>query len=179
MRHGFSVMALLVAFTIPASAASAPSALMNKSIVLSWNEAREQRNNQAGGFINVNIGMGISVYVSSAGRPFARMSAEGKLNRATSEHVGAGSGGTSLGGGARSLRFEGNTLVMQGTFGNFARDIRVNFDGGFSSCTATQVVGKSGSQPVVFKNTTGFVMEIRSIQPGSVSCSVKDGNVFQ
>jgi hypothetical protein len=72
------------------------------------------------------------------------------------------------------------TIVFQATIGNYARNLRVQLAPGGSGCLAEMVVGKEvGSAPKAFRSgVTGEMTEIHALTVNSVSCAVKEGNVF-
>lgn len=179
LRRFFAAAIFSIAIAPASDAAAVPPELKEKSVLLSWTDSREQKNGSAGDYRNVNVAMNASIYISSAGRLFVRLSAQGRSGSgATNEQVGET--GKSLGNGVRSVRYEGRSIAWQAAFGNFARSIKVDFDNSFASCTASQTIGKQeGSRPTEFKNVAGHVMEIRSMTASAPSCSIRNGNVFQ
>lgn len=160
---------------IPASAVAAPGPdLVGKSVTVSWTESRQQRTDNSEVHA-VTRNFQLQVYVSGAGRPFARISNSGRRGNQSAEQVGEG--GQSLGGGARSLKADGNTITLQAIYGNYARNLRVDVTA--SGCNAQMSVGKeSGSAPKAFKNRAGMKIEIHSLSVSGVSCSLQQGNVF-
>ena len=159
----------LTQLTDTASGASAPSQLYNKSITVAWGES--------GVYKRVSDGVNTSpvgkferiFYISSAGRIFVRgTSSSGRFGGSRE----AGPEKTS-----DNVKFEGNSLVGFGVNLGVARRIAATFDAGFSSCTASVTIGKSGAGTKI----TGFdgaVYEVISMLPGASSCSIKDGNAL-
>jgi hypothetical protein len=73
----------------------------------------------------------------------------------------------------------GNTLVSTSGHGGGARQIRVTFDGGYSSCSANVILGRSGGGKVMMTNlVSGKRMEILSNTTSGATCSLRSGNVF-
>jgi hypothetical protein len=178
----FIAAALLFAF-VPTTvlAASAPTQLRGKSIVVTWTEARLQRRLGEGQFQRKNIPQSLSVYVSSKGTLFSRRTATGGGRSARSGSRDAiGRQATTSTGGARILKFNGHTLTALGGVEQGARAVRVNFDDGFSSCTADVILGRqSGAATMRIKSlVNGETIEIQSARIGGANCSVRAGNVF-
>lgn len=158
---------------------AAPSQLYGKSVVVSWTEERQQRVNGETEIRNVGRNGTFSVYLSSAGKPFSRMSYafsgnRGGLKSGKRDAVGG------EGGSARSVSFSGNTLTMSRAFNGGARNVLVTFDGGFQSCSAQVLTGKeSGASTIKWTSmVTGKAIEVLSVKTGAASCRVQDGNVF-
>ncbi len=180
-RNAAVSIALLAVLMWPqaAPAQSAPAGLQGKSAVVSWTENRTQRNVGEERTETVAVPYTYRVYFSSAGRPFARLSVANRRGETASrDRVGTGSG--SVDGGVRDLRFNGNTLSQTAGFGGGARRILINFDGGFSSCTANVILGRQpGASKIIMKNlVSNKHMEILSSTTSGASCSLQSGNVF-
>ena len=165
-------------FLVPTAVAqAAPGAdLVGKSVLVSWTENRQQRT--AGSEVRpVTRNFQLQVYVSGAGRPFTRLTNTGRGGTHSNEQVGGG--GESLGGGARTVTVNGNSIVLQANWGNYARSLRIEVAPGGSGCSAQMSVGKEpGSAPKAYRNTTGQTIEVHSLSVNGVSCSVRQGNVF-
>jgi hypothetical protein len=162
---------------VPFQAYAAPGAdLVGKSILVSWTENRQQRTN--GSEVRpVTRNFQLQMYVSGAGRPFTRVTSSGRGGTHGNEQVGGG--GDSLGGGTRSVKVNGNSIVVQANWANYARNLSVDVAPGGSSCSAQMSVGKEpGSAPKAFRNVGGFTVEIHSLSVSGVSCSIRQGNVF-
>jgi hypothetical protein len=162
-------------------ASAAPSGLYGKSIVISWTEDRMQKKTGEANMSSAIRRDAFSVYVSSAGRLFNRMSREktrmrkpGKARSKESDEVG----GAESGSNARGVSFQGNTLVVvqQMGGGGGARRILVSFDGGYGSCTAQVITGRAAGTEMIVKRRKN--QEIQSVKTGAASCSVTNGNVF-
>jgi hypothetical protein len=176
MRAALAGLACVLAEVASAVAAPAPD-IVGKSVLVTWTEYRQLQ--IAGQPANVTLGYDLRFYVSSAGRPFTRLTLTGRPGRtAMNEQVGGT--GTSLVGGLRVVSVDGHAVVLQGIMGNFARNLRVEVAPGGSSCSAQMLVGKEvGSTPkTVIGPLTGAVTEIHAITVNGVSCAVQQGNVF-
>jgi hypothetical protein len=169
-RFGAAFLAL---FIPTATALAAPQSYYGKTVRVTWNEARSQRVQGEGAFKSTSVPLSITVYVSSKGQLFRRLTSSS--GRATGSKDRVGSRGTDSQ-GAGSVSFQGNTPVYAANNGGLGRRIRVTFDGG-SSCSAEVLTGKSGSgTSTVRSNATGKMLEFESVSAGSASCSVQDGN---
>ncbi|MCW5701853.1 MAG: hypothetical protein AB7I42_07925 [Bradyrhizobium sp.] len=157
---------------------AAPAAdLLGKSVVVRWIEQRTQKSGINPTLSSVTVNGRMEIYVSSAGRPFSKITIEGRRGGPQSNEQ-VGGGGTSLGGGVRSMNVNGNTITLRSSFGNFARNLRVEVAPGGGSCQAQMVVGKQvGSSPVVIHNVTGLKLEIHSLAVSGVTCSVQQSNI--
>ncbi len=160
---------------MPATAAPG-SDLVGKSVSVSWTENRQQRTD--GSEVRaITRNFQLQMYVSGTGRPFTRMTSSGRGSTHGNEQVGGE--GESLGGGARAVTVNGNSIAVQANWGNYGRSLRIEVAPGGSSCSAEMAVGKQpGSAPKSFRNTAGRTIEIHSLSASGVSCSIRQGNVF-
>ncbi len=169
------LVVFVVGLPFPVLGAPAPD-LINKSLLLTWTENRMQRTDGSE-VRGVAVGFDLRIYVSSSARPFTRLSTNSRRGSQSNEQVGGA--GSSLGGGVRSVRADGHSIVLQATFGNFARNLRVEVAPGGGSCSAQMSIGKEpGSAPKPFRNTAGMLIEIQSMTTTTPTCSIQQGNVF-
>lgn len=181
-QRGIGVRNLLVGLLVLGAATAAEAApapdVVGKSVTVTWSEARQQRINNAPEMRSVTVSFDLGVYVSSTGRPFIRLSSQGNRGTASvNEQVGGS--GESLGGGVRTVQVSGRTLTLQASYGNFARSLRVEMAPGGGSCSAAMSIGKqTGSKPTAFRNAAGMIIEIHSVSVSSISCQMREGNVF-
>ena len=163
------------------AAHAAPSQLYGKSVVVTWTEEREQRNeaNPDARFVSRNGSF--SVYLSSTGRPFSRLSysfvgggRKGGLRSGARDAVGG------EGGGNVSVSISGNGLTAVRQMQGGARHIAVTFDSGFAGCSAQVLTGKeSGAASMHGRSMiNGAPLEIISVKTSAASCRIQDGNVF-
>ena len=166
---------VLAELASPAVAAPAPD-IVGKSILVSWTENRQELID--GRPASATVGLDLRIYISSAGRPFTRLTTAAGRSSAINEQVGGS--GTAATGGMQAVRVDGHTLVFQSIMGNYARNLRVELAPGGSSCAAQMSVGKErGSAPKAFRGAaTGRIVEIHAVTVGGVSCTVHQGNVF-
>jgi hypothetical protein len=177
--------AMSLSMVTAAHAGSAPpKGLYGKSITVSWSETRSQRFVGEQTFRPVGVNLQRSVYISSAGRVFARTSSNAATRSGRNALSGAaervGTSGTNFSGGASNVQFQGNSMVMRGEFTGSARQVMVNFDNSFESCTAQALTAKQvGTKVAVWRGiASGRMLEVESVSSGPASCSIKSGNVF-
>jgi hypothetical protein len=124
-----------------------------------------------------------SVYISSAGRTFNRltfsgasMGRRGQMRSGSSEQVNGEGAGR-----ARSVSFSGRTMTAVSPMQGGARRILVTFDNGFSGCSAEVLTGKAGGASKIGSGSLmnpGTRVEILSVKTGAATCKVQNGNVF-
>jgi len=168
-----------LAAAAPAHAEDAPAALRGNSVVLAWQEVRLQRNVGEPEFRTVHANHSLTLYVSSVGRVFSRMTFATRAGSATRDQV---SGSTPDKGVARVPSFSGRTLTVfmpyRGVGG--MRRVTVNFDDAFGSCTAKVLHAKEEGAPtrLGFSPITKKQIEFKEASASGESCAVKQGNVF-
>lgn len=154
----------------PVTAFAAPSQLLNKTVTVSFTVSGLAQ--QAGEATPHSFSSVVShtIYVSSAGRLFERHGAnngKGSKRRDVAPDS-AGSG---------SFSFQGNRLVGVRSFSAGARQVVVNFDSGFSSCTANIIEGKENG--VINRvGASGKRVTETQVKASSPNCSIQDGNAF-
>lgn len=164
---------LFVFLSSIASAQTAPESLGNRSFAVSWSENRETETPK--GLRNVSVAFRMTIYVSAAGRPFARLTTAAQNDSASQDTVGGS--GKSLGNGVRTVSVRGNNLLVQSNFGGAARQITVDASGG--GCSALVNVGLlQGAKTTSFTRTDGKQVTIRSISASGASCQASAGNTF-
>lgn len=164
--------ALLMAMTLSLSGAAnaaAPQQLYNKTITITWGESGTYKRISDGMNTNPVGQFQATVYVSSAGRPFLR------VTNTSGRYGGKREAGpeTSSGG----IQFNGNTLTMVRENIGIARRLLTTFDGSFASCSTTVTIGKINAQATM-KGFDGAEYHIISMQPGAASCSIREGNAL-
>jgi hypothetical protein len=168
----------IVALTVVAGQAfadNAPPSLRGKSVVISWTENRLQRSGLDNDFRPRSVAQVMQVYISTEGRTFERRSAMRNGKSGSAEGIG---GGAIAATGA--TRFRGTSLVMAGAMKQGARLINVEFDQGFSSCTAKVVVGhEAGSEIMRGRSLINKKpIEFKTLGTSGERCAVQNGNVF-
>lgn len=173
IRLAALVLAVLAWASASAHAQNAPESLRNRSFLVTWSETRDTET--PAGPRNISVAFRMTVFVSSAGRAFARLTATGPRDSASQDTVGGS--GKSLGSGVRTVTMRGNTILIQSNFGSAARQIAVDAPAG--GCSARVQVGKlQGAGAVTFTRTDGKKIVIRSISAGTASCQASAGNTF-
>ncbi len=168
-------LAGLIAST--SGALAAPQSFYGKTLHVTWNESRSQRVRGEGEFKAVSIPLSYSVYVSTKGQLFKRLTSTNARGNHTGSKDRVGTSGADSE-GAGNISFSGNTLISTANNGGLGRRIRITFDGG-SSCSAEVLTGKAGTgAATVRSNATGKMLEFDSVSAGAASCSVQDGNAF-
>ena len=185
MRTILSSVAASLAMLASSGASAAPAQLYEKSVVISWSETREQTSSALpdSGARSVTRNGEFSVYISSAGRAFNRltfsgasMGRRGQMRSGSSEQVGGEGSGR-----ARSVSFSGRTMTAISPMQGGARRILVTFDTGFSGCSAEVLTGKAGGVSKIGSGSLmnpGTRVEILSVKTGAATCRVQNGNVF-
>jgi hypothetical protein len=143
--------------------------MLNKTVTVSF-EIAIPAQNAAGQSRAARRNVNKVLYISSAGRVFSRTVRRAAPAGETKE----------VGPGERdgSPRIEGNTIVGTVKFFAGASRLVVTFDGSFSSCTATVIMGREGGK-LTWKALSGEVYTATG--PANVStpsCSVQSGNAF-
>jgi hypothetical protein len=170
--------------TLPA--VSAPQQLYGKTIVVSWQEDRVQKNDMDSQARPVSVAGGMQIYVSDQGRPFSRLTMGGYNKRGqfrsggsdAVDGAGARAGGQSF---ARNVSFGGRSMsVMQPRGAGGAMRLVVSFDPSFQTCSAQVTVGKGSDSGTIRTSSlaTGAKVVISSAKASGESCSIQAGNVF-
>jgi hypothetical protein len=152
------------------AAQAAPAELLNKSITVSY--AVTIPGVKADGSQVVGSRAATrTIYISSAGRAFARVNRRDGKDTQTKE---AGPGDS-----ANTVRFAGNKLVGVMKFPSGAAQMTVSFDPGGQSCSATIVMGREGGHALRWKGVDGAMREATGqATVSNVSCSISSGNAF-
>lgn len=165
-----TVLACLAGTVLPAAAA--PEQIRGKSVVINWTEQRRERN-PAGQEQTKSVPFVFTVYVSTADRIFNRLS----VGRGASDQVRGSK--DQAGFAPRSVVFSGQRMTATNTFiSGGARQIAATFDGSFSSCSATVVIGRGSGGPIKQRLIGGGVVELLSVNPGAAGCAVSQGNAL-
>jgi len=175
----FMPAALILACS-SAAAAGPPPQLLGKSIVVSWSNTRQQRDQKPDGswteFHKVQGRHELIVYVSTAGRVFSRQvnathSGSGTMDQAPDQSAGPYP--------VRTTSFGGQTMTVISVAQGGRGRTQITFDSGFMSCTAqTMVSFEAGKTSIMLSPITKRKVETRSVENGAVSCMVQSGNVF-
>jgi len=173
--------AAVAAISSQAGAAGPPQQLIGKSIVLSWSNTREQRDQKPDGswtnFHTVQGGHKLILYVSTTGRVFSRRINTTKSGSGNMDQVGSEASGAYP---VSTPSFSGQTMSIVSVAEGGAGRTEINFDSGFTSCTARVSYGfEAGKTSVMLSPITKRKVETRSVQNGAVNCSVQSGNALE
>lgn len=158
---------------------AAPRALYGKTVVVTWQEERQQKLPGEEEMRFVSAAAEFDVYVSEAGRPFSRLrmfrtNRRGKLRTGSRDAVGGEAS-------ARNVSFSGTTMsasMPRGAGG--ALLVSVTFDSGFQGCSARTVSGKASGVVAAHARSmiSGKLVDLYSIKTSGEGCRIQDGNMF-
>ena len=112
-----------------------------------------------------------TVYISSAGRMFARVFRRDRDASATKE--------AAPGDSANTLRFEGNKLVGVMQFVSGASQMVITWDASGGSCSAAIQAGRDNGRAIQWKGVNGKTYTATGpVQTSNISCSIAAGNAF-
>ncbi len=156
------------------AAGGAPPALYNKTINLSWTYSGvgTRPDGKTGNF---TVAVSQTIYISSAGREFARSKFQ-SARRTAGKDIGPGDT-TGAQGFARADRFVGNQMIGVTVWASGARQMVVTFDPGYTSCSVSVRVGKEGGAGLRVKRSEG-TYTISSLSTSGATCSIQNGNAF-
>lgn len=168
MRAGL-VAAVLGMCPVPAAHA-APAGLLNKSITVSYTTTIPGKKAD-GSAVTGSRHATRTMYISSAGRVFARVHRVDGKNAHTKE---AGPGEA-----RNTFRFSGDKLVGVMQFASGAAQMIISADAGGQSCSAEIVAGRDSGRPIRWKGVDGVMREATGpVTFSSIRCSIAAGNVF-
>jgi hypothetical protein len=182
------VAASLLALTLLSAtvhAGSAPKELYGKSITVRWSETYSGTFKSDGISRSMGSAVQFEIYVSSAGRPFARETRSMSGAYSHQERMGGAhvrgvkeSSPESNSAAAHHINFSGHTIEVLQEFTSGAGRLAINVEPAGNACSASVIVGKqAGSQVIERKNARGPLVA-SSIEVGAVSCAIREGNVF-
>jgi hypothetical protein len=158
---------------------AAPQSLYGKTVVVTWQEERQQKLPGEEQLRFVGAAAEFDVYVSEAGRPFSRLrffvaNRRGHMRSGSKDAVGGE-------GPARNVSFSGNTMTasMQRGAGG-ALLVSVTFDNAFQSCSARTVSGKAPGVESAHATSiiSGNRIDLYSVKTSGESCRIQNGNMF-
>jgi hypothetical protein len=179
----FAVIGVLMLLSVTAHAGPAPRDLYGKSITVQWSESSTGKWHYEQVATNTGSAHQMNIYVSTAGRPFVRMigTGIGGVNYHTQQGGQPSSKSESAPGQSDAkdrVDFQGRSIVAYREFQSGARRIAIEFEGASSTCKATVTIGKQTGSNVVTRSGGFGTREVSSVQIGSTSCSIREGNVF-
>src|SRR5471030_1278540 len=119
----FTCIALIGLISSTSGAMAAPQSLYGKTLRVTWNESRSQRVQGEGAFKAVSIPLSYTVYVSSKGQVFKRLTSTNAAGNHTGSKDRVGMSGSDAQ-GAGSISFQGNTIISTANNGGLGRRIR-------------------------------------------------------
>jgi hypothetical protein len=151
-------------------AEAAPAELLNKTITVSYTVTIPGRSLD-GSTTSGSRAATRTIYVSSAGRVFGRVTrADGRA--AETKEAAPGDRG-------HTLRFEGGKLVGVMPFASGAAQMTISFGSGGQTCEASIVLGREGGRALSWKGVNGKTYEATgAASVSNVSCSIRAGNAF-
>lgn len=166
-------VALLVGGTIfQAAAASAPAGLRDKTIHVSYTASAPART-ETGRQVSTSRAIAWTIYVSSAGRIFA------KVHHNTRRNTFDAARGPDQKTPYSRFEFSGQKLVHVNKMGNHAYQWTLIFDGSFTSCSLHVVSGVEPGTVATWKGMDG--RHYTKTGPSVFSnetCSIAPGNAF-
>jgi hypothetical protein len=158
------------AMLLAGAAHAAPAELLNKSVTVSYTVSIPGVKAD-GTAVSGTRAVTRTIYISSAGRVFARVD---RRDGRDSERKDAGPGSS-----ANTLHFVGNKLVGVMRFPSGAAQMTISFDPSGQSCSASAFAGREGGQQLRWKGVDGAMRQ--GTGPATItvsSCSVAAGNAF-
>jgi hypothetical protein len=175
MPYGKTIRLILLVLGLATMAAqgavAAPRELYNKAVTARWGETGVYKRLSDGVTVNPAGQFTCIFYVSDAGRVFTRCSS----SNANGQHASSGDFGPDK--TAPNIKFEGNTLVGTRVSQGVARRLAATFDAGFSGCSLSVTIGKTGPGAKM-RGFDKADYEVVSMQAGAASCSIQAGNPF-
>lgn len=168
MRQVPNICLIMFLLFIAGPADAAPAALMNKTINVSYT-ATIPGKKADGSAISGSRVASRTIYVSSAGRVFARAYRRDG-NQSETKDAGPGDAGN-------TFRFAGDKLVGVMKFPSGAAQMSISFDAGGQSCSAAIFAGRENGRALKWKGVDGTMLEATGAATFSnVSCSISAGN---
>ena len=156
--------------TFPWPVVAAPAELLNKTITVSYAVTIPTRMDD-GRVVSGSRNASRTIYISSAGRTFARASRSDGRRGETRDAAPGEAGNT--------YRWQGSRLVGVMSFVSGAVQMIITFGPGGQSCDASIVIGRDGSNTLKRRGVDGSIREAAGPATVSgVSCSILAGNAF-
>jgi len=172
MRANIGVVVVLLVCAAPAVAA-APPELLNKTIHVRYTVTIPARADDGSTYPGVRNAVR-TIYISNAGRAFARVDrtdGSNTMNRETKE-AGPGERGN-------TVQLQGRKVIGNMQFASGAAHMEVDVDTSGSSCTATIVVGRDTGRTLRWRGVNGKMLTATGpASVSNVSCGISAGNSF-
>lgn len=170
MRAGIGTALLLLVGASPAIAA-APAELLNKTVTVRYTVTIPGRGDDGSTVPGIRNAVR-TIYISSAGRAFARVErADGSKGQfREKKEAGPGERGN-------TLQFQGRRLVGNMPFISGASHMEIDFDSSGSGCTAALVVGRDAGRTIRWRGVNGVnYTATGAASVSNVACSISAGN---
>ena len=155
---------------LPWPALAAPAEALNKTVTVSYTVAIPARGADGSTVPGVRNATR-TIYISSAGRAFGRVSRQDGRQSETKEAAPGERGNT--------LHFEGSRLVGVMPFVSGAAQMAITFGQGGQSCDASITLGRDSGKTLKWKGVNGMTYEATgSPSVSNVRCSIRSGNAF-
>ena len=174
------VVSILSVASAANGATKPPSALLGKSVLLSWQETRIERRAGSPDFHPVSGTIKLTIYIGTDGHVFNRY---GNITSGRTFQDDQVAGANRVG---RPWQFEGTSMRTITPFiavkgkPSAARNITVNFRNEFTQCSVSSTWAKengSGTTVTASPHDRSLV-ETQSVSSAAESCIVQSGNVF-
>jgi hypothetical protein len=165
----FAFVGLGCCLSFPALAA--PAEVLNKTVTVSYTVTIPAKG--PNGVVRSGSRNAIrTIYISSAGRVFGRVSRRDARGDAETKEAAPGERGN-------SYRFEGSKLVGVMPFVSGAAQMTITFGSGGQSCDAAITLGRDSGQALKWKGVNGAIYEAAGqASVSNVSCPIRAGNAF-
>jgi hypothetical protein len=150
----------------PAFAAGVPEQLLGKTVSVSFSFGGLAKT-EDGRIVSTSKRVAQVIYISSAGRIFARTSQNARKAYAVTEQEP----------GETSWHFVNGKLISQRGRISGAYMAEISFDPGFQSCTISGTAGHESGKPYKWKGLSGRIFEAAGpLSMSAAACSVSAGN---
>jgi hypothetical protein len=196
MRHAARLFCFCLFTLTSADISAAPAEALGNSLVVRWSEVRQMTGNAeggggrdrgrgraggegrggGGGGGQMIVSSNLTVYISSAGRTFSRLTTtrskgmRGRGSKTETHDQAPGEAATS--GRTRVVHFQGRNLIVDTELDSGVRRVTINIEG--SSCGARVGYAKlNGAEPLQGRRGT-----INAVDVSGASCTIQPGNAF-
>lgn len=160
--------AVVIPCCLVPTAFAAPASVMNKTITVATTTTTPWKTADGGTGSGSRVTTH-TIYISSAGRVFARMTRQDR-NRTASYNMAPGES---------TYRFAGDKLIGNVVYVSGASQMIISFDPSGQSCSATLQIGRDSGRPLSWKGNNGVTYTATGPSVVSnVTCSIAAGNAF-
>jgi hypothetical protein len=152
---------------------TAPAKLFGKSIALSWQTTRVEKDTATGQTRRYGANAKLKIYVSSNGRIFDEKDGGASSPSRSVQEISDSIDDHEV----REWRDEAGSLVAYHAFKRGARRMAIHFDAEYRRCSLEVSFAKlNGTESIIRQHGT---VEILSVEVSSTTCKVQEGNIFQ